>query len=102
MDKRRFIALSLTVINDGRIVWSQSYGIKKKKTSASVDEKTVFRAASLSKTVFAYLVMQLKEQSCGWRLSDMLDLKTIESYYNEHLRVYKRNIFRYSKSRTFQ
>ncbi len=50
--------LSIGVIDKGNI-WVQSFGVTDVKTNAPVNENTVFNAASLSKTVFAYGVLKL-------------------------------------------
>ena len=53
---------SVAVIQDGRVVWSKAFGVRDATTRAPVDEHTVFEAASVSKTVFAYAVMQLHDR----------------------------------------
>jgi len=55
-------ALSVAVIDDGRKVFSRAMGVVGPKTRCPVDERTVFRAASLGKPVFAYLVMRLVDE----------------------------------------
>ncbi len=51
--------LSVAIINDSQVVYSHAFGVKNRKTGEPLDTNTVFAGASLSKTVFAYLVMQL-------------------------------------------
>jgi CubicO group peptidase (beta-lactamase class C family) len=55
-------ALSVGVIDDGQTVFARTIGIVDRKTRRPADERTVFRAASLSKPVFAYLVMRLVDE----------------------------------------
>jgi CubicO group peptidase (beta-lactamase class C family) len=51
--------LSMAVVHDGRIVWAGAFGTRDDSAQTPVDTSTVFEAASLSKPVFAYLVLRL-------------------------------------------
>ena len=62
LDKSGATALSVAVVQGPDVVFQKSMGIVDKKTNKSVDEKTVFRTASLSKPVFTYLVMKLVDE----------------------------------------
>jgi CubicO group peptidase (beta-lactamase class C family) len=62
LDTSGATALSVAVIQSSQVVFHQSMGIVDKKTDKLVDEQTVFRTASLSKPVFAYLVMKLVDK----------------------------------------
>ena len=62
LDKSGVTALSVAVIQGSQVVFHRSMGIVDKKTKRRVDERTVFRTASLSKPVFAFLVMKLVEE----------------------------------------
>jgi D-alanyl-D-alanine-carboxypeptidase/D-alanyl-D-alanine-endopeptidase len=62
MDKSGATALSVAVVKGSDVVFQRSMGIVDKKTDKLVDEKTVFRTASLSKPVFAYLVIKLVDE----------------------------------------
>lgn len=53
--------LSIAVVADGRLLWNHAFGVKDSVSKAPVDDETLFEAASVSKTVFAYAVMKL----CG-------------------------------------
>lgn len=52
---------SIAVIKDGKLLWRRGFGVKDNASKAPVDNDTVFEAASVSKTVFAYAVMKLGE-----------------------------------------
>lgn len=52
-------SMSVAVIQDGRLLWSGSYGVKRARTMEPVDENTIFEAPSLTKPFFAYPVMQM-------------------------------------------
>lgn len=54
--------LSIALIQDGRLRWRQGFGVKDSASRKPVDNETVFEAASVSKTVFAYAVMKLCEK----------------------------------------
>jgi CubicO group peptidase (beta-lactamase class C family) len=54
--------LSITLVNEGKRVWSRGFGVCDASTDKPVNADTVFEIASVSKTVFAYWVMKLCEQ----------------------------------------
>ncbi len=54
--------VGIAVVEGGAVVWSRGFGMTNAKTRMRVDTHTVFEDASLSKPVFAYLLMQLAEQ----------------------------------------
>lgn len=62
LDKSKTRALSVAVIQGSNVVFQRSMGLIDEKTNKPVDNKTVFRTASLSKPVFAYLVMKLVDE----------------------------------------
>lgn len=49
---------ALVVLQDGRPVWSGQFGVCEAGTDRAVRSDTVFEAASMSKPLFAYLVLQ--------------------------------------------
>lgn len=51
--------LSLAIITDGSVSYHQVYGMANAETEEPITEASIFEAASLSKPVFAYFVMQL-------------------------------------------
>jgi CubicO group peptidase (beta-lactamase class C family) len=62
LEKSRTTALSVAVVKGSHVVFHRSVGIVDKETNKPVDKRTVFRTASLSKPVFAYLVMKLVDE----------------------------------------
>lgn len=54
--------VSIAVIHDGKIEWTNTYGVMEKGSTALVTEKTLFQAASISKPVTAYGALTLVEQ----------------------------------------
>lgn len=54
--------LAIAVIADGRPVWTGAFGMLGDEAGTPVDDRTIFSAASLSKPLFAYLVMRLVER----------------------------------------
>jgi len=62
VEKANVAGLSVAILNDGHIAYTRAFGSRDKAAGIPFDEKTVTGAASLSKTVFAYLVMLLNEE----------------------------------------
>jgi CubicO group peptidase (beta-lactamase class C family) len=63
MKKYDVVGMSLAVIREGTISITRSYGYADITSKRKVDEHTLFRAASLGKPVFAYIVLSLAQQS---------------------------------------
>jgi CubicO group peptidase (beta-lactamase class C family) len=51
--------LQIALIQDGRMSWSQGFGVKETATRKPVTQNTVFESASLSKPTFAYAALKL-------------------------------------------
>ncbi|MCZ8512665.1 serine hydrolase [Paenibacillus filicis] len=65
-ERHRIAGLAASVIRNGHKVWSGAYGSANLDRHIPVSEHTVFRIASISKTVVATALMQLAEQGlCG-------------------------------------
>ena len=75
MDSGDVTGMSVAITADTGIVWARGFGVRSQETRELVEANTVFEAASLSKPVFAYAVLQLVDQG-------VLDLDTpIADYY---------------------
>src|SRR5258705_11293079 len=53
--------VSIALVKDGKLLWRRAFGVKDSATKEPVDNDTVFEAASISKTVFAYAALKLCE-----------------------------------------
>jgi CubicO group peptidase (beta-lactamase class C family) len=62
MDEHRVPGLSIAVVRDARLLWTQGFGIKSASTKEPVTADTVFEAASLSKPAFAYAALRIFER----------------------------------------
>ena len=62
MEEAKVPGLSIAIIKDGKLFWRGPFGVKDSASRESVDNDTLFEAASVSKTVFAYAVMKLCER----------------------------------------
>lgn len=69
METLKIPGLSIAIINDSKVVYKQTFGVINNNTKEKVDEKTLFEAASISKSLFAYFAMQMVEKG-------LLDLDT--------------------------
>ena len=54
---------AIAVVDRGKLVWSRSFGVKNILTRDPVREDTLFEAASMTKPVFAYVVMRLVDEN---------------------------------------
>jgi len=64
-DRMRFYktpAVSIALINDGRIEWARGYGTLEAAGKETVTPETLFQAASISKSLTAMLTLRLVEQ----------------------------------------
>jgi CubicO group peptidase (beta-lactamase class C family) len=62
LEEFRVPGLSLALIRNSKIAWQRGFGVLDTASRARVDNDTVFSAQSMSKPVFAYVVMKLCEQ----------------------------------------
>jgi len=61
MKKPGMVGLSIAVIEDGELIFAKGYGETKKGSGDLVTEDTVFRWASVSKSIAAATVLELSE-----------------------------------------
>lgn len=52
----------IAVLDDGRLVWSAAFGLRRKEPALPMDRETTTWAASITKSVFSTYVMQLVER----------------------------------------
>jgi len=69
MDSLNIKGMSFALINNGKIVYENYYGIKNVKTQEPIDSVTTFEAASIGKSVFSFFVMRQVDKG-------LLDLDT--------------------------
>lgn len=62
MNELSIPALSIAIINDGKIVYTNALGVANTMTNQPIDENAIFESASLSKPIFAFFVMKLSEK----------------------------------------
>lgn len=72
--------VSIALIDDGRLAWSKTYGVRNVVDAEPVTAETLFEAASMSKPVFAILALQLVDD-------DRLDLDRPLAEYTGELLV---------------
>lgn len=53
---------AIAVVDRGKLAWSRTFGVKNILTRDPVQENTLFEAASMTKPVFAYVVMRLVDE----------------------------------------
>jgi CubicO group peptidase (beta-lactamase class C family) len=59
MDEARIPGLQIALIEDGAVVWEEGFGTTNTEDGQPVTIDTIFEAASLTKPLFAYVVMML-------------------------------------------
>jgi CubicO group peptidase (beta-lactamase class C family) len=62
MQEAKVPGLSIAIIKDAKLGWRRGFGVKDNASKEPLDNDTMFEAASMSKPVFAYLVMKLCER----------------------------------------
>ena len=79
IEKANVTGLAVTIFNDGEVVYQKAFGYSNFETKDTLDVNHIFYGASLSKSVFAYLVAQLVSEN-------KIDLdKPINSYFDVEL-----------------
>ncbi|HWJ90517.1 MAG TPA: serine hydrolase domain-containing protein [Flavisolibacter sp.] len=75
--------LAIAVFNNGEVVYKKTFGYKNLKTKAPIKTSTNFYGASLSKSLFAVLVMKLVEEG-------VLDLdRSLQTYLDKPIYDFK-------------
>jgi CubicO group peptidase (beta-lactamase class C family) len=72
--------IAIATLKDGKPTWSRGFGVVKAGESSAVGADTLFGAASLSKPVFAYAILRMRDE----KLID-LDKPLVEYLPNEDL-----------------
>jgi CubicO group peptidase (beta-lactamase class C family) len=62
MDAGKVIGVGVTIFNDKKVVYSRAFGFRDKEKNLSLTPDSVMLAASLTKSIFAYMVMQLVQE----------------------------------------
>ena len=62
MERAEVPGLSIAIIRDAEIILHGAYGVRNINTKEAVNDSTIFQAASLSKTLFAYAVLRMVEK----------------------------------------
>jgi CubicO group peptidase (beta-lactamase class C family) len=63
MDSLKIMGLSIAIINDGKVVYTQAMGLASVYTQEKVNPESLFECASLGKSVFAFFVMRLVDKN---------------------------------------
>src|SRR5689334_7945475 len=62
VDTSRIAGLSVVIINDNKVVYNHTFGVKNKETNALLNDTTIMYAASFTKPISAYLFLKLVEK----------------------------------------
>ncbi len=74
MQKNKVFGLAMSLISNGKVILTNTHGITNSITQEAVQLNTIFEAASLTKPLFAYLVLLLGDKG-------QIDLDIPVSYY---------------------
>lgn len=77
IEQANIVGLSIAVVNRAKPVYQRAFGLRDREAALPVDSNTVFEAASLTKPIFAYLVMGLVKEK-------LIDLDTPLYHYLEY------------------
>jgi CubicO group peptidase (beta-lactamase class C family) len=86
MKKYEAIGLTVAVVKDNQLLYTQAFGLKNKENQTPLTETDVFRIASISKSFSATAMMQLVEQgklSLSDDFSDLVGFKVRNPAYPE-------------------
>jgi CubicO group peptidase (beta-lactamase class C family) len=62
MRAARVPGIGIAILNDGKVAYLKAYGVRDKEKNLPLTPDSVMTAASVSKVVFAYMVMQLVDE----------------------------------------
>ncbi len=77
MDRHHVPGLSMALIREGQVVWTESFGVTNSLTRTPVTEETIFEAASLGKPIAAFGALQLVESG------DMMLDRPLDEYLSQ-------------------
>ncbi len=84
MKAAKITGLSIAILNDNKIAYVKSFGLRSKEPNLPLTENSVMYGASFTKSVFAYFVMQLVSEG-------VIDLdKPIQEYLPKPLPEYEK------------
>jgi len=62
VDSAKLAGLQVAIVNDNKIIWTESFGFKDIENQQKLNDSTVMYAASLTKPVSGYIFMRLAEK----------------------------------------
>jgi len=62
MEWANVAGLAIATLKDGKLAWSQGFGVTKAGETTAVSADTLFAAASLSKPVLAYAILRMRDE----------------------------------------
>lgn len=77
-DSCQFVGISAVVVKDNKILYNSNYGVKDLETGEPIDDRTMFRIASISKSFTATSIMQMIEQGKVSLKDDVSELSGIQ------------------------
>ena len=98
MDSAGVTGISIAVTTDSGVVWSRGFGVADSVGGEPVSDSSVFEAASLSKPVFAYAVLQLVDQGLvdlDIPIADYYEYEAI-AHDNRHRQITPRMVLTHS------
>ncbi|ASO06420.1 serine hydrolase [Arenibacter algicola] len=92
MENANVTGLAISIFNNNEVIYQEAFGYKNADTKDSLSVNSIFYGASLSKAVFAILIMQLAEEGkidLDTPLQDYLDRPLSEIDFNRSWRGYQ-------------
>ncbi|MCC6371470.1 MAG: beta-lactamase family protein [Bacteroidia bacterium] len=89
--KYKVVGLSLAIVDNGEIVYTNGYGFADRENKVAASDKTIYRIGSCTKSFTSLSILQLQEKkllNINNSIKDYLPELKIESRFNDNNRIY--------------
>ena len=89
--KYKVVGLSLAIVDNGEIVYSNGYGFSDRENKVAATDKTIYRIGSCTKSFTSFSILQLQEKKLldvNQSVKKYLPELTIESRFNDNNQIF--------------